>query len=233
MQYNVKKEEQPILPMKPPAELIPKGYNRKVIVMWLSFFGVIFGAANLGNPLAIVLPVSAGILFIDLAVLIFSRLTDRALWLYKEAQESYYRKRYDKTLRKLEKLLELRPDIEEKLLPALVVCKSRTGDFAGAMEYCQKLFEQDKVGAGSNNALLVEILKVLKNCGRWERMIEIAEYLPEEELYNDFKNYFKGVAYFKMGQPLQAKGYFDRIEDHSAFIDLEIYKTQDRDYIHN
>lgn len=219
MESRKNRNEEPILPMRPPQELIPKGYNKKIMLMWLSFFGTIFGAANMGNFLSIVLPISLTVLAVILVSLIFSKAKDRDIWHYKEAQESFYRGRYDKALEKLYRILESRPDMEEKLIVAIMVCKMRTGDLEGAAVYCDRLCREGKT-SHMNSPALLEALEVMRKCGKWEKVMDIAGKLPDSGIYEDWSNFYKGIACYETGQAGKAVEYFTKINDLEVIKDV-------------
>jgi tetratricopeptide (TPR) repeat protein len=224
--FTREKQENPILPARPPAELIPEGYRKKVIVMWLSFFGALFGLANLEGPLAFMLPLFLAVLAVDLILMIFGRIKDRPVWLYKDAQENFYRRRYDKALKKLNQIVEIRPDMEDKLFPAIMVCRNRTGDYQGACNYLHRLIDDGRINGESNPVLLLEVLGMLRRSGNWGKILDIARYIPEEGMYSDLYNYYKGVAYAEMGQAGKSKEHLERIEDEERFADIKIYKKK-------
>ncbi len=175
----------PILPVLPPEELIPRGYTQKLIILWLSFFGVFIGVAGTGGPLAIILPICLAVFLINLTLMMIGKAKERPAWLYKQAQENYHRARYDKALKKLNSIIELRPDMEDTLLPAVLVCKNRTRDSQGAAQCCDRLFKAGKINTDTNPVLIMEMLSVMKNTGDCQLVKEITANFPEMIHMND------------------------------------------------
>lgn len=227
MENLQEKKDNPVLPAKPPDELIPEGYRKKVLVMWLSFFGVLFGIANMGGTLEIVLPISLVVLAADLILIAFGRVKDRPVWLYKEAYEGFSRRRYDKALRKLEEIVRLRPDMEDRLLPALMICRSRTRDIEKAQADLQKLLSDGMIGSDTSPLLLIEALCLLRAAKDWGRMKEVADYIPRDSLYGDYYKYYRGIALAETGDTLKAEECLDAIEEKYRFPDLKVYLDRD------
>ncbi|MBA1337062.1 MAG: hypothetical protein HPY66_3498 [Firmicutes bacterium] len=227
MESLQEKNHNPVLPAKPPDELIPEGYRKKVLVMWFSFFGVLFGIANMGGALGFVLPVSLIILAADLILIVFGRVKDRPVWLYKEAYEGFSRRRYDKALKKLEEIVRLRPDMEGRLLPALMVCRSRTRDIEKAQADMQKLFSGGMIGSDTSPLLLIEALCLLRIAKDWSRVIEVAGYIPQDRLYGDYYKYYMGIALAETADTEKAAEYLESIEEKYRFPDLKAYLDRD------
>jgi hypothetical protein len=194
-----------LLPVRPPAELIPKGYAKKVLVMWLSFLGILIGTAGYGSPVAIVLPVCSVVLFAHVIMVMLGRFRDRPVWLYRQAQQNFYRRRYDKALTKLDRLLALRPDMQERLLPAVMICSSRVGDYSRAADCLDALLNHQRIDNAASPVLILSALDVLSRQQAWGRIPGIAALLPDHGIFSGVKEHYTVIARCNTGHATTAK----------------------------
>lgn len=189
-----------LLPARPPAELIPAGHAKKVLVMWLSFFGALVGIAGHGSPVAIALPVCLAVLAADVMLILQDRFKNRPVWLYRQAQQSFCCRRYDRALKKLDQLMDLRPEMNAYLLPVVMVCSGRIGDYTRAAECLNVLLSQRRINGSSSPALILAALDILHKRQAWDRIPDIAAFLPDNDMYSQVKSYYKEMALYNAGQ---------------------------------
>lgn len=125
MKNTPEKDADTVFPAQPPDKLIPTGYTGKVVIMWLSFFGIFIGIACSDGPFTVLLPVSSVSFLLSLTVLLSVKVREKPLWLYKEARSCFKRARYDKALQRLELISELRPETKKELDPIIIACRMK------------------------------------------------------------------------------------------------------------